>query len=62
MLLLLLMMFSSFFIIPRYTGVTKRMKITRKVLKAQGLTPVDKIVEFEVKPGWKSGNRVTFRK
>ena len=61
-MLLLMMMFSSFFIIPRYTGVTKRMKITRKVLKAQGLTPVDKIVEFEVKPGWKSGNRVTFRK
>ena len=62
MLLLMMMMFSSFFIIPRYTGVTKRMKITRKVLTAQGLAPVDKIVEFEVKPGWKTGNRVTFRK
>ena len=54
--------FCQFAIIPRYTGVTKRMKITRKVLTAQGLTPVDKIVEFEVKPGWKTGNRVTFRK
>lgn len=38
------------------------MKIRRKTVSSNGdVTPVEKIVEFDVKPGWKRGNRVTFR-
>lgn len=38
------------------------MKIRRKTVSSNGdVTPVEKIVEFDVKPGWKKGNRVTFR-
>ena len=38
------------------------MKIRRKTVSANGdVTPIEKIIEFDVKPGWKPGNRVTFR-
>lgn len=39
------------------------MKISRRVLKPDG-TPKkeDKLVNIAIKPGWKSGTRVTFQK
>lgn len=44
----------------RYNGVTKRMRIVRRVQESQS-TSEEKIVEFAVKPGWKTGNKVTFK-
>lgn len=44
-----------------YTGTTKKMKITRTLYDASGRsTQAQKIVEIEVKPGWKPGTKVTF--
>lgn len=45
------------------TGCVKKMKISRRVLQADG-TPKkeDKYVSISVKPGWKSGTKVTFQK
>lgn len=39
------------------------MKISRRILQADG-TPKkeDKLVNIAIKPGWKSGTRVTFQK
>jgi len=46
-----------------YTGVTKRMKITKSLLDASGkTTAVEKILEINVKPGWKAGTKITFEK
>jgi len=46
-----------------YTGVTKRMKITKSLLDASGKSaPVEKILEINVKPGWKAGTKLTFEK
>jgi len=44
------------------TGTTKNMKITRKVLNPDGRTTrnEDKFLKLEIKPGWKSGTKVTF--
>lgn len=43
-------------------GVTKKMKITRKVLNSDGRTTrsEDKLLTIEVHPGWKEGTKVTF--
>lgn len=43
-------------------GVTKKMKITRKVLNPDGRTAKseDKVLSIDVKPGWKAGTKVTF--
>ena len=39
------------------------MKVIRKKMGADGVvSPEERIVEFDVKPGWKAGNKVTFRK
>lgn len=43
-----------------YSGVTKKMKIKRNRIVDGRPTKVDKIVEIEVKPGWKKGTKVTF--
>jgi DnaJ homolog subfamily B member 5 len=45
------------------TGCVKKMKIARRVLQPDG-TPKkeDKYVSITVKPGWKSGTKVTFQK
>lgn len=45
-----------------YTGCTKKLKITRKVLNAdkRSLREEDKFVEIPVAAGWKSGTKVTF--
>lgn len=44
-------------------GCVKKMKISRRVLQPDG-TPKkeDKLVNIAIKPGWKSGTRVTFQK
>ncbi|CAG9764000.1 unnamed protein product [Ceutorhynchus assimilis] len=45
------------------TGCTKTMNISKKVLKPNGtLLREDKLLTIEVKPGWKSGTRITFPK
>lgn len=46
-----------------YHGCVKKMKISRRILQADG-TPKkeDKYVSISVKPGWKSGTKVTFQK
>ena len=45
-------------------GTTKRLKITRKVLNPDGRSTrvEDKILTIDVKPGWKSGTKITFPK
>lgn len=44
-----------------YLGCTKKMKISRRVLCADGTTAKeDKVVSVGVKPGWKPGTKVTF--
>jgi DnaJ-class molecular chaperone len=45
-----------------YHGCTKKMKISRKVLVADGIkkSSEDKILTIDVKPGWKAGTKVTF--
>lgn len=44
-------------------GCVKRMRISRKVLQQDGsLRQEEKILEIDVKPGWKAGTRITFPK
>lgn len=45
-------------------GVTKKMKITRSVLAADGRSTrrEEKILTIEVKPGWKEGTKITFER
>ncbi|VDK41680.1 unnamed protein product [Anisakis simplex] len=45
-----------------YEGCTKKMKITRKVLTADGKSTrqEDKVLTLNIKPGWKSGTKITF--
>lgn len=47
-----------------YKGATKKMKITRKVLNADGRTTrlEDKVLTINIKPGWKAGTKITFPK
>lgn len=44
-------------------GCVKKMKISRRVIQSDG-TPKkeDKYVSIAIKPGWKSGTKVTFQK
>lgn len=43
------------------TGCTKKMKITRRVTRPDGqTTKEDKILTINIKPGWKSGTKITF--
>ena len=44
------------------SGITKKMKITRRVLNPDGHTTraEDKVLAVEVKPGWKAGTKITF--
>ncbi|KAF1318642.1 Dnaj subfamily b member, partial [Globisporangium splendens] len=45
-----------------YTGCTKKLKITRKVFDpaTQQLHEEQKILEVNVRPGWKDGTKITF--
>ena len=47
-----------------YKGTTKKMKITRKMLNPDGrsVRMEDKVLTIEIKPGWKSGTKITFPK
>ena len=47
-----------------YLGTKKRMKVTRSVLKADNRTTVkeEKILEIDIKPGWKAGTKVRFER
>jgi len=43
------------------TGCEKKMKISRKEYKEDGnVTHEDKVMKVNIKPGWKSGTKVTF--
>ena len=44
-----------------YHGCTKNMKISRKVLGADGTTSnEEKLLTIDIKPGWKAGTKITF--
>ncbi|KAB0801446.1 hypothetical protein PPYR_05800 [Photinus pyralis] len=44
-------------------GCTKKMKISRRVLQADGSTrKEDKVLTINVKPGWKAGTKITFQR
>lgn len=45
-------------------GCTKKMKISRRVLNADGVSQrrEDKVLTVQVRPGWKAGTRVTFQR
>ncbi|KAJ0964418.1 hypothetical protein J5N97_029540 [Dioscorea zingiberensis] len=44
-----------------YTGSTRKMKISRNVLGANGRSVVkSEILTIDVKPGWKNGTKITF--
>lgn len=46
-----------------YHGCVKKMKISRRVHQADGSSrKEDKYVSITIKPGWKSGTKVTFQK
>nr|XP_054764293.1 dnaJ homolog subfamily B member 4-like [Lytechinus pictus] len=47
-----------------FRGCTKKMKINRRVMNEDGRTTrtEDKILEINVKPGWKEGTKITFPK
>ncbi|XP_017052264.1 dnaJ protein homolog 1 [Drosophila ficusphila] len=45
------------------SGCTKRMKISRLAVSPNGLAVrEDKVLIIEIRPGWKSGTKITFRK
>lgn len=44
-------------------GVTKRMKISRRVVGSDGTArKEEKVLTINVKPGWKSGTKITFQR
>jgi len=44
-----------------YTGCTKKMKITKTLVDENGKrVQAEKILTLQVKPGWKSGTKITF--
>jgi len=44
-------------------GCTKKMKISRRVLKPDGSSQKeDKVLTINVKPGWKAGTKITFQR
>lgn len=46
-----------------YHGCVKKMKISRHVIQPDGSSKKeDKVLQISIKPGWKSGTKVTFQK
>ena len=44
-----------------FTGCTKKMKISRKVLNPDGTTtPQTKVLSIDIKRGWKPGTKITY--
>ena len=46
------------------TGTKKKMKVSRRILNSDGYTTTvqDKVLEIDVKKGWKEGTKITFPK
>merc|ERR1711916_120655 len=41
---------------------TKKMKVTRRIFdRSGGATTAEKVLQIDVKPGWKAGTKITFR-
>lgn len=46
-----------------FSGCTKRIKISRKVLNPDGTTtPQTKVLSIDIKRGWKAGTKITYAK
>ena len=46
-----------------FTGCTKKMKISRRVLNPDGTTTSQaKVLSIDIKPGWKAGTKITYPK
>ena len=44
-----------------YNGCTKKLKISRRVMSPDGTSSIqEKVLQVDVKPGWKAGTKVTF--
>lgn len=44
-----------------YTGKVKKLKITKRIFGTDGnFVPQEDIIEINIKPGWKSGTKITF--
>ena len=44
-----------------YNGCTKKLKISRRVVSPDGTSSLqEKVLQVDVKPGWKAGTKVTF--
>ena len=45
-----------------YNGCTKKLKISRRVMSPDGTSSIqEKVLQVNVKPGWKAGTKVTFQ-
>jgi DnaJ-class molecular chaperone len=42
------------------TGTTKKMKISRKIFDGRQTRAEDKVLTIDIKPGWKTGTKITF--
>ncbi|KAJ2284653.1 Molecular chaperone (DnaJ super) [Coemansia sp. RSA 2706] len=46
-----------------YKGCTKKLKVTRRVRDAGGsISTSEKVLQIDVKPGWKAGTKIRFNK
>ncbi|XP_074642866.1 dnaJ homolog subfamily B member 4-like [Tubulanus polymorphus] len=45
-----------------FNGTVKKMKISRKILDGKTVRKEDKILQVEIKKGWKAGTKITFPK
>lgn len=45
-----------------YTGCTKNMKVSKRVVRNGRLEREEKLLTIQVKPGWKEGTKITFPK
>ncbi|KAJ2375236.1 Molecular chaperone (DnaJ super) [Coemansia sp. RSA 2611] len=46
-----------------YNGCTKKLKVTRRVLgQAGAVSTSEKVLQVDVKPGWKAGTKIRFQK
>ena len=44
-----------------YHGCKKKLRVKDTVQTRFGITPIEKVVLLEIKPGWKEGTRITFK-
>ncbi|KAI9479834.1 Molecular chaperone (DnaJ super) [Coemansia sp. RSA 989] len=46
-----------------YNGCTKKLKVTRRIRDATGnINPSEKVLQVNIKPGWKAGTKIRFNK